>query len=56
MSICTLPDDFVVSKRGISNIFTPVSTTEVKKALDSTNTNSAVRCDMINYSTLKHLD
>jgi hypothetical protein len=51
-----IPDDFVVSKKDLSNDFTPVSKTEVKKALDSANTMSAVGCDMINYTTLKHLD
>jgi hypothetical protein len=54
--IYTIPDDFVVSKKDLSNNFTPISKTEVKKALDSTNTNSAVECDMVNYTALKHLD
>jgi hypothetical protein len=56
ISICTIPDGFVVSKKDLNNNFTPVSKTEVKKALDSANTNSAVECDIINYTTLKHLD
>jgi hypothetical protein len=56
ISTLTIPDDFVVSKNDLSNDFTPVSKTEVKKALDSANTKSGVGCDMINYTTLKHLD
>jgi hypothetical protein len=56
ISTLTIPDDFFISKKDLSNNFTPVSKTEVKKALDSANTKSAVGCDMINYTTLKHLD
>jgi hypothetical protein len=56
ISTLTIPDDFVVSKKDLSNDFTPVSKTEVKKALDNANTKSAVGCDMINYTILKHLD
>ena len=52
----SLPDNFVDSLEDITAQFKVVSRNELKRVLDSANTNSAVGADGINYQILYELD
>jgi hypothetical protein len=54
--LLNIPDNFVISKCNLSESFSSVNRSEVKRVLKAINCNSAVRSDKIPYTTLSYLD